>query len=135
MSAFKVLDSIGKWRSKSPLSAGVVTGDILWLSGQVPLNLDTGEVVGNTIGEQMDRICNNMLLYLHSKGLGVENVVRCTVYLVEAADFAEMNSVYARHFRQPYPARTTLIVKALANPRFLAELDVVAVANKTEAAK
>jgi 2-iminobutanoate/2-iminopropanoate deaminase len=135
MSELRVIDQIGKWRSRSPLSAGFVFGDTLWLSGQIPLDLETGEIVGDTVGAQMERICENLRLLLRSQGLGLESVVRCTIYLVEATDFAQMNEIYARYFQQPYPARTTLVVKALANPRYLAELDAVAVFNNGEKSK
>jgi 2-iminobutanoate/2-iminopropanoate deaminase len=134
MTDLKVMKWPGAFRPASPLSAGIRGGDILWLSGQVPTDPETGEVTTGGIEAQTDKVFDNLEKLLATEGCGLERVVRCTVYLTTQADFAGMNAVYRRRLKDPYPARSTLIVAALANPAYRVELDAIAIAGKGPAA-
>ncbi len=128
MSDLKVLQPAGTWRHDLPLSAGIRAGDTIWLAGKVPVNLDTGKSVGGGIAQQTEQTIDNIAAHLKQEGCGLDRVVRCTVYLVSGADFAPFNAVYQRKFKAPFPARSVIIVAALADPTFLIEIDAIAVA-------
>jgi 2-iminobutanoate/2-iminopropanoate deaminase len=130
MTDLKVMSWPGKFRPASPLSAGIRGGDILWLAGQVPTDPDSGEVTTGGIEAQAEKVFDNLERLLATEGCGMERVVRCTVFLTTQADFAGMNAVYRRRLTDPYPARSTLIVAALANPAYRIEIDAIAIAGK-----
>ena len=96
-----------------PYSVGVWAGDLLYLSGQTPLDPATGQLVTGGIDAQTHRVFDNLEAALRDAGLTMDHVIKCNVYLVDMADFAEMNSAYQQRFSAPYPARTTVAVKAL----------------------
>ena len=130
MTDLKVMSWPGKFRPASPLSAGIRSGDILWLAGQVPADPETGEVTTGGIDAQTDKVFDNLERLLATEGCGLERVVRCTVFLTTQADFAGMNAVYRMRLKDPYPARSTLIVAALANPAYRIEIDAIAIAGR-----
>ena len=101
-------------------------GDLLFLSGQVPLDPATGKLVEGGIEEQAARACKNLAAVLESQGLSLDNVVKTTVFLQSMGDFAAMNAVYAEFFTEgQYPARSAVEVGAL--PRgALVEIELVA---------
>lgn len=96
-----------------PYSVGVWAGDLLYLSGQTPLDPATGQLVSGGIDAQTHRVFDNLEAGLRDAGLTMDHVIKCNVYLVDMADFAAMNSAYEQRFSAPYPARTTVAVKAL----------------------
>jgi len=96
-----------------PYSVGVWAGDLLYLSGQTPLDPATGQLVGGGIDAQTHRVFDNLEGALRDAGLTMDQVIKCNVYLVDMADFAAMNSAYEQRFSRPYPARTTVAVRAL----------------------
>jgi len=96
-----------------PYSHGVRAGDLLYLSGQTPLDPATGSLVEGDIAAQAEQCLANLFAVLRAARLGPEDVVKVTVFLTDMADFAAMNTAYARHFSPPYPARTTIGVVAL----------------------
>jgi 2-iminobutanoate/2-iminopropanoate deaminase len=96
-----------------PYSHGVWAGSRLYLSGQTPLDPSTGELVQGDVGAQTAQCFRNLFAVLESAGLDPSHVVKVNVYLVDMADFAAMNAVYATMFDQPYPARTTVAVAGL----------------------
>lgn len=96
-----------------PYSHAVAAGDLLYLSGQTPIDPATGRLVEGGIAEQTAQCFANLFAVLDAAGLSPEQVVKVNVYLTDMNDFAEMNAVYARQFRQPYPARTTIGVASL----------------------
>lgn len=96
-----------------PYSHGVTSGGFVFLSGQTPLDPATGQLAEGSIGDQTRQCLANLGAVLGAAGLGFEDVVECNVFLVDMADFAGMNAVYAEHFSEPYPARTTIGVAAL----------------------
>jgi len=98
----------------------------LWLSGQIPLDPATGELVGGDVAAQTDRVLDNLAAVLAAAGAGFEHVVKCTIYLADLADFAKVNEVYGRRFPGDPPARAT--VQAAGLPRGARiEIDAVAV--------
>lgn len=96
-----------------PYSVGVWAGDLLYLSGQTPLDPATGQLVTGGIDAQTHRVFDNLEGALRDAGLTMDHVIKCNVYLVDMADFPAMNSAYEQRFSLPYPARTTVAVKAL----------------------
>ena len=112
-----------------PYSQGVSAGEFVSVSGQIPLDPSTGTVAGPGVREQTERVLKNVAGILAAAGLGLEHVVKTTVYLKDMGTFAEMNEVYARHFGgggAPFPARATVEVSALPKAA-LVEIDAVAV--------
>ena len=97
----------------SAYSQAISNGSLLFLAGQIPLDPVTGQVVSGTIGEETERVIANVKAVLAAAGLGLEHVVKTTVYLTNMADFAAFNEAYSRHFTQDPPARTTVGVAAL----------------------
>jgi 2-iminobutanoate/2-iminopropanoate deaminase len=98
----------------------------VWLSGQIPLDPATGELVPGDVAAQAERVMENLAAVLAAAGAGFHHVVRCTIYLADLADFAKVNEVYARRFREDPPARATVQVAALPRGARV-EIDAVAV--------
>ena len=108
-----------------PYSQGKIAGNLIFLSGQIPLDPQTGEVSGQTIAEQTERIAQNIGGLLAAAGVSFEQVVKTTCFLQDMADFAEFNRVYAQYFVSN-PARSCVAVKALPKG-VLAEIELIAV--------
>jgi 2-iminobutanoate/2-iminopropanoate deaminase len=109
-----------------PYSPAIRAGGLLFISGQIPLRPDTGELVAGDVTVQTDQVMRNLAALLQAAGAGFEHVVRTTVYLTDLNDFAAMNDVYARHVVSPAPARATVQVSRL--PRDVkVEIDAIAV--------
>ena len=96
-----------------PYSQAIATDSMLWLSGQVALDPATGNLIEGGVAEQTRRALDNLGAVLTQGGSGFDRVVKTTVYLVDMADFAEMNQVYAEYFPAPAPARATVAVNGL----------------------
>ncbi|MGB0579756.1 MAG: RidA family protein [Limisphaerales bacterium] len=96
-----------------PYNTAVRVGDLLFCSGQIPLNPETSEMVTGEIEAQATRVLENVGIILQHEGLGFENVVKATVFLTNMADFAMVNEVYGRYFKEPYPARAAVGVAEL----------------------
>jgi reactive intermediate/imine deaminase len=108
-----------------PYSQAVRAGGYVFLSGQIPLDPVTGQMVQGDVAAQADRVLKNLQAILVAAGSDFADVVRTTIYLVDMAHFATVNEVYARYFVAPYPARVTVQVAAL--PRgALVEIDAIA---------
>ena len=110
-----------------PYSQGVVSGNMLFLSGQIPLDPATGQVSGTTIDEQTKRVMDNLSAVLAGNGMTMSNVVSTTVYLRDLNDFAAMNKVYGTYFGTNPPARATVQVARL--PKDVA-IEISAIATK-----
>lgn len=110
-----------------PYSQAIRSGDLLFVSGQIPLEPSTGKLIEDvSIKAQTRRVLENLLAILAAAGGSAENVVRTTVFLRDMNDFAEMNSVYAEYFQSSPPARST--IQAARLPRDVAvEIDCIAV--------
>ena len=111
-----------------PYSQGVSAqpGRLVFLSGQIPLDPRTGELVAGDISAQTVRVMENLGAVLRAASLGFPDVVRCTVYLVDLAEFSVVNSVYGRYFAASPPARATVQVAALPKGARV-EIDAIAV--------
>lgn len=96
-----------------PYSHAVEAGELLYLSGQTPLDPATGRLVEGDAGAQAARCLENLFQVLAAAGLGPDDVVKVNVFLTDMADFAAMNAAYAARFSAPYPARTTVGVASL----------------------
>jgi 2-iminobutanoate/2-iminopropanoate deaminase len=108
-----------------PYSQAVVEGGFLFSSGQVPLDPGTGRLVEGGLEAAAERVFDNLEAILSQAGLAFADVVKTTVYLTRAEDFAALNAVYARRFGEHRPARSTVIVAALPAGAPL-EIDLIA---------
>ncbi len=108
-----------------PYSQGVISGGLLFVSGQIPLDPATGEMVQGDIEAQVDRVLKNIMAILSQAKMGAENVVKTTVFLADLADFPRMNEVYGRYLGKEPPARSTIQVAALPKGARV-EIDVIA---------
>ena len=107
-----------------PYSQAVVVGNLIFTSGQIPLNPQTGVLEGNDIKEQTHRVCQNLKAVLEVCSSSLENTVKTVCYLSDMTNFSEFNEVYAQYFTQK-PARSCVAVKELPKGA-LVEVDVVA---------
>jgi 2-iminobutanoate/2-iminopropanoate deaminase len=108
-----------------PYSHGVWAGDLLFLSGQTPIDPATGALVQGDITVQTRRVFDNLEAVLAAAGLSMDDVVKCTVFLASFGDFAAMNAVYQTRFAAPFPARSTVAAAGLPLGA-LVEIEMVA---------
>jgi len=121
----KYVSSSDAPRPIGPYSQGVISGGLLFCSGQIAIDPVTGELVEGDVAAQTERVLQNLQAVLREAKMGLENVVKTTVYLADMADFQKMNDVYARYLGQKPPARTT--IQAAGLPRSArVEIDVIA---------
>lgn len=113
-----------------PYSQAVRADALVFLSGQIPIDPATGQLVAGDVAAQAARVLENIAAILAAAGCGFGDVVRTTIYLVDLAHFAEVNDVYARFFAAPYPARVTVQVAALPRGAKI-EIDAIAVPPKS----
>ncbi len=125
----KAIHTDGAPVAKGPYSQGIeVQGSrMLFLSGQTGRDPKSGELVGGDIGAQTERVMENLKAVLLAAGLDFSNVVRCTVFLTDMAEFAKMNEVYGRYFTTNPPARTTVQISATPTKGAKVEIDAIAV--------
>jgi len=108
-----------------PYSQAIQAGNFLFLSGQIPLDPNTGELVKGDIGQQTKQVLENIKALLASQSLGMEDVIKVTIFLRDIGNFNRVNEVYATYFSPPAPARSTVEVARL--PRD-AEIEIEAIA-------
>jgi 2-iminobutanoate/2-iminopropanoate deaminase len=96
-----------------PFSQAIEVGGFIYFSGQVGQDPATGKVVEGGIAAETERVFQNLSAVLKAAGKSFDDVVRAGVYLTSMSDFVAMNGIYAKHFSQPFPARTTIAVAAL----------------------
>ena len=111
-----------------PYSQGVRLGSTIYLSGQIPLDPKSGQIVAGGIDAQTKRVMENIGAVLRAEGLTFENVAKTTIFLADLADFQTVNEIYGSYFKQAPPARSTVQVAALPKSARV-EIDVIAVAN------
>lgn len=109
----KHVESSGAPAPVGPYAQAVVHGGVAYLSGQIPLDPDTGELVGDSIEAQAERVLKNVAAVLEASGSGWDRVLKVDVYLADIADFAAFNAVYERFLAGARPARATFQVAAL----------------------
>lgn len=108
-----------------PYSQAVKAAGWLYTAGQIGLVPGEAELVGPGVVEQAEQVFRNLAAVLEAAGAGFGDVVKATVFLADMGDFAAVNGVYARHFEQPYPARSTIAAAGLPKGA-LVEIDLVA---------
>ena len=108
-----------------PYSQAIDCGDTVYCSGQIPLDPQTGAVVEGGLEAQAHQMFRNVKAVLAEAGLGLENVVKTTVFMTDLGQFGALNAIYAEYFAEPYPARSC--VEVLALPKgVLVECEVIA---------
>ena len=107
-----------------PYSQGMVVGNLVYTSGQIPIDPATGNIVGDNIEAQTERVCLNMKEVLLAGGADFDSVVKTTCFLADMADFAAFNAVYAKYFVS-CPARSCVAVKTLPK-NVLVEIEAIA---------
>ncbi len=123
----KILSTEHAPKAIGPYAQGVDTGNLLFLSGQIPIDPAVGEITAVSIEDQTRQALENVKAILESGGCTMEHVVKTTVYLKDIADFARMNAVYQEYFPQgSYPARSAVQVAALPKDAGV-EIEVIAV--------
>jgi 2-iminobutanoate/2-iminopropanoate deaminase len=121
----KVISTDSAPAAIGPYSQAIQVGNLLFCSGQIPLDPVSGEVVAGDVRRQAEQVLENISAVLFAAGAGFNDVVKATVYLVEMSDFGVVNEVYGRYFSNHKPARSTVAVKGL--PRgVLVEIEVIA---------
>ena len=120
----KTIDTPKAPAAIGPYSQAVVCGDMLFTSGQIPVNPETGEIAGETISEQAEQVMKNIGAVLEEAGTNFENAVKTTCFLADMGDFQVFNEVYAKYFVNK-PARSCVAVKTLPK-NVLCEVEVIA---------
>ena len=108
-----------------PYSQAIRVGNLVYTSGQIPIDPATGVFVEGGIIEQTRQSLTNVKAILERAGLSMSNVIKTTVFMADMNDFADMNAVYAEFFTEPFPARSAVAVKSLPKGA-LVEIEVVA---------
>ncbi len=108
-----------------PYSQAIRVGNLIYTSGQIPIDPATGAFVEGGIKEQTRQSLTNVKAILEEAGTSMANVIKTTVFMADMADFADMNSVYAEFFSEPFPARSAVAVKTLPKGA-LVEIEVIA---------
>jgi 2-iminobutanoate/2-iminopropanoate deaminase len=110
-----------------PYSQAIRAQGLIFSSGQIAIDPATAEIIAGDVSAQTDRVLKNLAAILQASGSSLEKVLRCTVFLKNMGDFAAMNEVYGRYFKQAPPARSTVEVARLPKD-VLIEIDVIALA-------
>jgi 2-iminobutanoate/2-iminopropanoate deaminase len=121
----QAVSSPGAPKAIGPYSPAVRMGGLLFVSGQVPIDPSTGNLIDGDIAAMTRRVLDNVGALLEAGGLTFADVLRTTVFLADMNDFAAMNEVYGTYFSQPYPARATVQVSRLPKDSRV-EIDVIA---------
>jgi 2-iminobutanoate/2-iminopropanoate deaminase len=123
----KVIATPDAPKAVGPYSQAIAAGSTLFAAGQIPLVPETGELVAGDVAAQAEQVLKNVGAVLRANAMTFSHVVKTTVFLTDMADFAKMNEVYARHFAEPFPARSTIQVAGLPKGANV-EIEVIAVA-------
>jgi 2-iminobutanoate/2-iminopropanoate deaminase len=122
---YEVVSTMDAPKSPAHYSQATTYGKLVCTAGQVSFDPKTGEIVGSTIEDQTKRALDNLKAVLEVAGCSFLDVLKVNIYLKRTSDFAGMNSVYVKYFKEPLPARTTVQAE-LMDPNLLIELDAVA---------
>lgn len=107
-----------------PYSQAIVSRDMLYTSGQIPINPETNEIAGTTIEEQAEQVMKNLAAILEATGTSFDKVIKTTCFIADMGDFAKFNEIYARYFTEK-PARSCVAVKTLPK-NVLCEVELIA---------
>jgi len=120
----KVIQANNAPAAVGPYSHAYISGNLVFTSGQIPISVGTGDIVGTCITEQTEQVVKNLKAILEAAGVSLEKVIKTTCFLSDMADFATFNEVYAKHFTSK-PARSTFAVKQLPK-NALVEIEAIA---------
>ncbi|NLA15317.1 MAG: hypothetical protein GX877_02120 [Bacteroidales bacterium] len=109
-----------------PYSQAIVSGGFLFVSGQLGIDAVTGKLAGPSKEEEIEQIFKNAGYILEAAGCTFEDVVKCTGFLTDMSDFPLFNTIYAKYFKEPFPARAVFEVGALPVKGAVAELEIIA---------
>ena len=124
MSKLNAINTAAAPAAIGPYSQAIKTGGLVFLSGQIPLDPQTMEVVEGGIAAQTHQVFKNLIAVCEAAGGTLASAAKLTIYLTDLGDFAEVNAIMAEYFSEPYPARATIQVSAL--PKGVAvEIDAV----------
>ena len=121
----KVIQTDKAPKALGPYSQAIQAGNLLFLSGQIPIDPATGELVTGDIADKTRRVMENIKAVLESQGLSMEDVVKSTVFLKNINDFGRFNETYATYFRSAPPARSTVEVSRMARDADI-EIEMIA---------
>ena len=96
-----------------PYSQAVKAGGLMFISGQIPLNPETGDIVSGSIEDEANQVLQNIKSICEAAGHGMEDIVKITIFLTDLGNFATVNEVMKKHFSEPYPARATVEISGL----------------------
>jgi reactive intermediate/imine deaminase len=96
-----------------PYSQAVKTGNLIFISGQIPLDPKTGDIVDGSIEDQANQVLDNIKSICEAAGHGLEDIVKITIFLTDLGNFATVNEVMKNYFKEPYPARATVEISGL----------------------
>jgi 2-iminobutanoate/2-iminopropanoate deaminase len=126
MSELRKVESKNAPAAIGPYSQAISVGNLVFCSGQIPLNPVNGEMVGaNDIAAQTHQVMKNLEAVLGAAGSGFERVVKSTIYLKDLGHFAQVNEIYGSYFKPPFPARVTIQAAKLPKDA-LVEIDAIA---------
>lgn len=120
----RIINTDAAPKAIGPYSQAVIAGNLLYSSGQIPIDPASGEITGEEIKEQTERVCKNLGAVLNEAGLSFGNVIKTTCFLQNMEDFAQFNEVYSSYFLSK-PARSCVAVKALPKG-VLVEIELIA---------
>lgn len=123
--AKSVISTKGAPAAIGPYSQAIRIDRLLFLSGQIPLDPETGEIVPGDVTAQAEQVMKNLAAVLAAAGADFKHVVKTTIFLADMGKFAEVNAVYAKHFPEPFPARSTVEVSKLPKGALL-EIEAIA---------
>lgn len=123
--SMKQINTKGAPAAIGPYSQAIKTGDLLFASGQIPVNPATGDIADGGIENQAEQVLKNIDAILKSEGFDFSNVIKTTVFLKDLNDFEKVNGIYANYFSEPYPARSCVEVAKLPK-EVLIEIEFVA---------
>lgn len=117
---------VGQQKAKPPFSPFVVHGDLVFVSGTIGRDPETGQIARGDVTAQTRQALETIRRHLQQAGSGMDRVVKATVFLVDMAHFSQMNEAYRAAFPSPPPARSCVQVSALPDPEALVEIEVIA---------
>ncbi len=111
---------------KPYLSHAIATSELIFCSGQVPRNPETGEIVSGDVKDQTKQVLENLKLVLESAGSSLDRAVKATIFLTDLSEYLQMNEVYTIYFPNNPPARACIEVSGLANDEYKVEIELIA---------
>lgn len=109
----KIISTKNAPQAIGPYSQAVETGNLIFISGQVPINPKTGDVISSSIEDQANQVIKNIQSICEAADRRLEDIVKLSIFLTDLGNFSIVNEVMTKHFSEPYPARATIEVSAL----------------------